>query len=57
MGAKVYAYVQVLPPSLETNTFEEPTLATPTKIRGVAFPDDPEVESNVTKEMPTLSLL
>ena len=57
MGAQVYAYVQVLPPSLETNTFEEPTLATPTKIRGVAFPDDPEVESNVTKEMPTLSLL
>ena len=34
-----------------------PTEATPTKIRGVAAPDDPDVESKVTKVIPVLSLL
>ena len=35
----------------------EPVLATPTKILGVATPFDPLVESNVTNEIPSLSLL
>lgn len=39
------------------NMLGEPTLATPTKMRGVAWPDEPEVESNVTNVMPVLSLL
>lgn len=49
--------VHVLPESLETKILLEPWLATPTKIRGVAFPEDPEVESKVTQETPILSLL
>lgn len=32
-------------------------LATPTKIRGVALPDEAEVESKVTHAIPVLSLL
>ena len=35
----------------------EPVLATPTKILDVATPFDPLVESNVTNEIPSLSLL
>lgn len=49
--------VHVEPASLETKTLFEPLLATPTKIRGVAFPLEPEVESNVTHATPILSLL
>lgn len=45
------------PASLETKRLEEPTVATPTKMRGVALPDVPDVVSNVTKETPILSLL
>lgn len=39
------------------NKLLEPVVATPTKIRGVALPDEPEVESKVTNETPILSLL
>jgi hypothetical protein len=35
----------------------EPVVATPTKIRGVALPEEPDVESKVTNETPILSLL
>ena len=49
--------IHVEPASLDTKRLLEPTVATPTKIRGVALPDEPDVESNVTKETPILSLL
>ena len=45
------------PASLETNTLFEQALATPTKMRGVAVPFEPDVESNVTHERPMMSLL
>ncbi len=45
-------YVQVAPASVETNTFEAPLLATPTKMRGVGEPDEPVVESKVTHAIP-----
>ena len=45
------------PASFDMNRLLEVFVPTPTKIRGVAFPDDPDVESNVTKETPCLSLL
>jgi hypothetical protein len=48
---------QVAPASFETRTESAPMLATPTKIRGVADPAVPDVESNVTQEIPTISLL
>ena len=40
-----------------TNTLLVPLLTLPTKIRWVADPDVPLVESNVTKAIPILSLL
>ena len=49
--------LQVEPASLETKTLSEPLFATPTKMRGVAVPFDPEVESNVTQAIPMISLL
>ena len=52
----ICAYSHVLPPSLETKILDFPLLATPTKMRGVAVPFDPEVESKVTKAIPTLSV-
>lgn len=45
------------PASLETNMLFDPLLATPTKIRGVALPDEPDVESKVTQAKPCMSLL
>lgn len=45
-------YIHVAPASVETNTFEAPLLATPTKIRGVGEPDEPVVESKVTHAIP-----
>ena len=59
LGAKesTIRCVHVEPESFETNKLVDPLFATPTKILGVAFPDDPEVESNVTKAIPILSLL
>lgn len=52
-------HVQVSPASSETNRFSlaSPLSATPANIRGVASPDDPEVESNVTNERPNMSEL
>ena len=50
-------YAQVVPASSDTYMLSRPISATPTKIRGVAFPDEPDVESNVTQVMPILSLL
>lgn len=48
---------QVLPASLDTKRFSDVFVATPTKIRGVALPEEPDVESNVTNATPCLSLL
>ena len=45
------------PASFDMNRLAEPWVATPTKMRGVALPELPEVESKVTKETPILSLL
>ena len=45
------------PASFDTKILSEPLFATPTKIRGVAFPDEPDVESKVTHESPIMSLL
>ena len=42
----------MLPPSFVTKTLLDPILATPTKILGVAEPDEPEVLSKVTQEIP-----
>ena len=49
--------LQVEPPSSETNTLSDAKLATPAKIRGVASPLEPEVESKVTHARPMMSLL
>ena len=50
-------YAQVVPASSDTYMLSRPISATPTKIRGVDFPDEPDVESNVTQVIPILSLL
>lgn len=42
----------MLPPSFVTKTLLDPILATPTKILGVAEPDELEVLSKVTQEIP-----
>ena len=42
---------------MDTKRFGAPVVATPTKMRGVAFPELPDVESNVTNETPMGSLL
>ena len=52
-----HGHLQVEPASLETKMLSEPLFATPTKIRGVAGPFLPEVESNVTQANPWMSLL
>ena len=54
---KVEVSVQVMPASFDTKMFVVPKLATPTKILEVAFPVVPDVESKVTKEIPSLSEL
>lgn len=48
--------VQVEPAFSDTKTLFEPLFATPTKIRGVAAPEEPEVRSKVTHEIPMISL-
>lgn len=50
-------YSQDEPPLVETYTLFVPLFATPTKIRGVADPDDPEDLSKVTQAIPILSEL
>ena len=50
-------YLQVEPASSVTNILSDPLFATPTKIRGVGLPDEPEVESKVIQDNPTMSLL
>lgn len=50
-------YLQDAPASLDTNTLSVPFETTPTKILGVADPEVPDVESNVTQATPILSLL
>ena len=52
-----YSNIQVEPPTLDTKTELAPVLATPTKIRGVALPEEAEVESKVIHARPVLSLL
>jgi hypothetical protein len=49
--------LQVLPASSETKTLSSPLLTTPTKIRGVALPDEPEEGSNVIQARPIISEL
>ena len=51
------AYSHVEPASLDMKRLLEVLVPTPTKIRGVAEPEEPEVESNVTNAIPCLSLL
>ncbi len=51
------SYVQEVPASLDMKILSEPWFATPTKMRGVALPEELEVESKVTHEIPILSLL
>lgn len=46
--------LHVPPASEETKTLSEPAFATPTKILGVARPEEPDVESNVTHAIPRL---
>lgn len=45
------------PPLVDTYTLLEPLFATPTKIRGVAVPEEPEDLSKVTQAIPILSEL
>ena len=53
---EVSRHSQVDPASFETKMLLVPALATPTKMRGVAVPAVPVVVSNVTNDMPTMSL-
>lgn len=49
--------LQVAPASVDTKTEAAPVLATPTKMRGVAVPEVPEVVSKVIQAIPMMSLL
>ena len=54
---RVHENSHVDPASSETKTLSDPKFATPTKMRGVALPLEPEVESKVTHDRPMMSLL
>lgn len=49
---RIPRYLHVVPPLVVTKMLLAPLVATPTKIRGVALPDVPDVLSKVTHAIP-----